>query len=74
MRIRLGIAAGYTLPSGVTASLEFGTHTLTITGTATQANYETILEHVTYTDSSENPTTANRTVQWRVEDVSAQVF
>ncbi len=66
----LGIAAGFTLPSGVTASWSSGTHTLTITGTATQAQYETILEHVTYTDSSENPTTANRTVQWRVEDVN----
>ncbi|MGA8833291.1 MAG: DUF4347 domain-containing protein, partial [Desulfomonilaceae bacterium] len=64
----LGIASGYTLPSGVTASFSGGT--LTITGSATEANYVAILEHVTYTDSSENPTAANRTLQWQVKDVS----
>ncbi len=66
----LGIASGYTLPSGVTASWSSSTGTLTITGSATEANYVAILEHVTYTDSSENPTAANRTLQWVVQDVS----
>ena len=62
----LGIAAGFTLPTGVTSSWSAVTRTLTISGSATQAQYEAILEHVTYTDTSENPTTGSNKVQWVV--------
>ena len=64
----LGIAAGYTLPSGVSAFWDSSTHTLTVSGSATVAQYEAILEHVTYTNSSDNPNTDSRTVTWTVND------
>ncbi len=64
----LGIEAGYSLPSGVTATWAESTGTLTISGSATKAQYETILEHVTYADSSDDPDTGERTVTWTVND------
>jgi len=62
----LGIAAGYTLPSGVTAVWTAGT--LTISGVAAKAQYDDILEHVTYTNSSGSPNDAPRTLSWTVND------
>ena len=44
------------------------TGTLTLTGTATVANYQTALQSVTYTNTSQNPTTLARTVQFQVND------
>ena len=62
----LGIEAGFSLPTGVTASLTGDT--LTVSGSATIAQYQSILEHVTYSNSSSNPNTADRTVTWTVND------
>ena len=41
---------------------------LTLTGSATKAQYEAALESVTYNNTSGNPNTANRTVSWVVND------
>jgi hypothetical protein len=41
---------------------------LTLTGTATLAQYETALESVTYSNSSDNPSTAVRTIEYVVRD------
>ncbi len=66
----LGVVSGYTLPSGVTKTWDAGTGTLTFSGSATKANYELIFERVTYTNTSDDPSTAARTVSWQVEDTS----
>ena len=42
--------------------------TLTLSGTATKAQYETALESVTYNNTSNTPNTGNRTVTWIVND------
>ena len=45
--------------------------TLTLSGTDTVANYQTALQNVTYTNSSQNPSTATRTVSFQVIDDTA---
>jgi uncharacterized delta-60 repeat protein len=52
---------------GVTASGQ-GTGTLTLTGTASVADYQNMLQHVTYENSDNDPHTAPRTVTWTVND------
>ena len=54
--------------SGITGSWDSSTGTLSLSGTATKAQYETALESVTYTNSSDTPDTTNRTVTWIVND------
>ena len=56
---------------GVTASWNATTDTLTLTGNATIADYETLLGEVTYQDTGTDTTTAGhpvRTVTWTVND------
>ena len=43
---------------------------LTLTGTATVAQYETALQSVTYQNTSDNPNTTDRTISWSVTDGS----
>ena len=52
--------------SGITASLSG--NTLTLTGTATRANYALALQHVFYSNSSDNPAIVNRTINVTVKD------
>ena len=52
----------------VTASFDAATGTLTLSGTATIAAYETALEQVTYRNTSDNPSTATRTVTYTARD------
>ncbi len=63
----LSIAPGDLL-GGVTANWNSTFGTLTLTGSTTKANYESMLSHVTYTNNSEDPNTAARTVTWTVND------
>ncbi len=63
----LGIDAGDLL-EGVTAKWDSSTGTLTLTGSATQAAYQSMFEHVKYANSSDNPNTDDRTVTWTVQD------
>ena len=52
--------------NGITGSFAAGT--LTLTGTATVAQYQTALRSVTYTNTSDTPSTATRTITFRVTD------
>ena len=57
--------------SGVTASWNASTDTLTLTGSATVAVYETLLSAVTYQDTGTDSSTGShpeRTVTWSVND------
>ena len=54
-------------PLGITGS--FVSATLTLSGGSSAANYETILESVTYQNSNAiNPSTTNRAITWTVND------
>ena len=64
----LSIASGYSLPAGVTANWDGSTGELTLNGLANTADYQSILAHVTYTNSSDDPNTNSRTVSWTIQD------
>ncbi|MGA8809941.1 MAG: Ig-like domain-containing protein, partial [Thermoanaerobaculia bacterium] len=53
---------------GITGSFNSGTGTMTLSGTSSVANYQAALRSVKYTNSSEDPTTAARTVVFQVTD------
>ena len=53
---------------GITGSYDAGTGLLTLTGPASVADYQTALRSVTYQNSSENPNTSNRTINFTVTD------
>jgi large repetitive protein len=56
----------FTASGGITGSYSAGT--LTLSGTASTAAYQTVLDSVTYQNTSENPATAARTVTFSVTD------
>ncbi|WP_300435043.1 hypothetical protein, partial [Zoogloea sp.] len=60
----------FTNQNGITGSWNAGTGVLTLSGSATLANYQTALRSVTYINSSDNPSTAPRTVAFAVNDGS----
>ena len=62
---------GSDLLGGVTANWDPSTGTLTLTGSATIPQYESMLEHVKYENTSDNPRTVDRTVTWSVNDGTA---
>ena len=53
---------------GITGSFVAGTGTLTLSGSSSVANYQTALRSVKYSNPSDNPSAAARTVQWIVSD------
>ena len=55
---QLGITGGYNAATGV----------LTLTGSASPADYQTALRAVTYRNTSEDPSTLTRSVSFRVQD------
>ncbi len=62
-------AAG--LPGGITSSVDTsvpGQITLTLSGNASIANYQTAIQQVRYSNNSENPATADRILQVTVND------
>jgi Ca2+-binding RTX toxin-like protein len=61
----------FTNQNGITGSYNSSTGILTLTGSATVANYQTALRSITYTNSSDNPTTTPRTVSFVVNDGAA---
>ncbi|MCX5945545.1 MAG: PA14 domain-containing protein [Cyanobacteria bacterium] len=75
------ISAGFTsgdslsFPSqnGITGSYDSGTGVLSLTGTATVADYQAALRSLSYSSTSDNPTvtSANRTISWQVNDGSS---
>ncbi len=58
----------YSNALGITGSFNAGSGTLTLTGVASVANYETALRNVLYSNTSDNPSTAMRTLAWQVND------
>ncbi len=64
-------ALGFTDQNGIAGTFNAATGTLTLTGTATLADYQTALRIITYSNSSENPATAARTVTFTVSDGAA---
>ncbi len=59
---------GFTNQSGISGSWAPGTGTLTLSGSATLAEYETALESITYVNASDDPTTATRTIEFTLDD------
>jgi hypothetical protein len=53
---------------GITGTWDAATATLALTGTSSVANYQAALRSVTYKDTSDNPSTATRTVTVAVSD------
>ena len=58
----------FTSQNGITGSWNAGSGTLTLTGAASVAAYQTALESVTYQNTSSNPGSATRTVSLQVND------
>ena len=54
--------------SGITGSYDAGTGILTLSGTASVADYQAALRSVTYENTSEIPNTTNRTISFQVSD------
>ena len=61
----------FTDTNEINGSWSASTGVLTLSGSATKANYEAALESVTYTNTSENPNTSNRTISWQINDGTA---
>ena len=58
----------FTDQSGITGLWNGATGELTLTGSATLAEYETAVRSITYANSSENPDTTTRTISFTVND------
>ncbi|MBK5913069.1 DUF4347 domain-containing protein [Rhodocyclus purpureus] len=62
----------FTDVDGITGSWNSGTGVLTLTGSATKAQYQSALESVKYQNTNnDNPSTSDRTVTWVVNDGTA---
>ncbi len=59
---------GFTNQNGITGSYSSGTGILTLTGSATLANYQTALRSVTYQNTDPAPGTATRTISFTIND------
>ncbi len=55
---------------GISGTWVSGTGILTLTGTTTVANYQTVLRTVSYNNTSEDPSNLARTLSWRVTDIN----
>src|SRR5205085_2252982 len=62
---------GFTNQNGITGSYNAATGVLTLSGTASVANYQAALRSVSYFNSSENPSGATRTISFQVNDGAA---
>ena len=58
----------FTDTNDINGSWNQSTGVLTLSGSATKANYEAALESVTYNNTSENPNTTDRTISWQIND------
>ncbi|WP_180268988.1 beta strand repeat-containing protein, partial [Nostoc linckia] len=61
----------FTNQNGISGSYNSSTGVLTLTGSSTVANYQTALRSITYSNSSDNPTTTPRTISFLVNDGSS---
>ena len=71
-----GDALNFANQNGISGSYNASTGVLTLTGTATLAQYQTALESVSFSSTSLNPTNygadLNRTINWQVSAGAAQ--
>ena len=58
----------FTTQNGITGTFDDANGTLSLSGTATLAEYETAIRSITYTSTSDDPSTATRTVSFTVND------
>lgn len=58
----------FTNQSGISGAWDSSTGTLTLTGSASVANYEAALRSVTYSNNSDAPSTSNRTISFTASD------
>ena len=61
----------FTDQNGITGSYDSGTGVLTLSGSASVANYQAALRSVTYENSSDTPSTLTRTVSFQDTDSSS---
>lgn len=69
-----GDVLGFTNQNGISGSYNSGTGVLTLSGTASVANYQAALRSVTYSTTSDNPTAGglvSRTIQFAVTDANS---
>ena len=59
-----------TLPAGISASYDPATYTLTLTGTASKADYQTALTQIRYASTSRDPDAGTRSIGFSVNDGS----
>ena len=62
---------GFLSQNGITGSYNTATGVLTLTGTASVANYQTALDSVTYSDTNASPTGLSRTISFSATDDTA---
>ncbi len=62
---------GFVNQAGIVGSWNAATGVLTLTGVASLAAYQTALRSITYTNTSDNPSTAIRTVTFLISDGAA---
>ena len=66
-----GDVLGFTNQNGITGSYNASTGVLTLSGTASLANYQAALRSVTYRDSNAAATSGTRTISFQVNDGSS---
>ncbi|MGN7614629.1 Ig-like domain-containing protein, partial [Magnetococcales bacterium HHB-1] len=64
---------GFSDQNGITGSWDSTNGVMTLSGTTTVANYQTALRSVTYVNSSENPSTTSRLIDFAVTDSESNV-
>ena len=65
------LAANATLCTSYSLTCSYSLGLLAISGSSSLANYDAVLQSVTYTNTSDNPSTATRTVRVRIRDSSS---
>ncbi|MCZ4283053.1 VCBS domain-containing protein [Kiloniella laminariae] len=66
---QLDLNAGYNLPAGITFNYNGVTGVLTLSGAASAADYEAVIEHITYSSTSDYPDVqTTRTLELTVND------
>lgn len=63
---------GFTSQGGITGTYDAQTGILTLSGTASLADYQAVLRSVTYENTSADPSDVPRTIEFQVNDGSAQ--
>ncbi|MGL4396067.1 MAG: Ig-like domain-containing protein, partial [Hyphomicrobium sp.] len=67
----LSISGG--LPAGITATISQAGDVVTLTGSASKADYETAIEHIRFGNTSDNPSTVTRQIAVTVSDETGLV-